>query len=155
MDEDKLLEYVREWLHYEEDTGFLFWKKSSNHGTRKVGRRAGRSVCNGYFVIKLMGKSFRVHRIIFLIKEGRFPYIIDHINRDRGDNRWSNLREVNNRENCFNRTLSKRNKTGITGIYFLKPEEVYTVTYGNIFVGMSKSLFEAACMRKSEELKYE
>jgi hypothetical protein len=41
----------------------------------------------------------------------------DHINGDRTDNRWENLRQVSAQENCKNVAMSTRNKTGCVGIY--------------------------------------
>ncbi|MHB9329419.1 HNH endonuclease [Phytobacter ursingii] len=41
---------------------------------------------------------------------------IDHINRVRNDNRWSNLREANNTENAYNRELRKDNASGTSGV---------------------------------------
>ena len=41
---------------------------------------------------------------------------IDHINHDRADNRWVNLRQVSNAENSRNRIMCTRNKSGHTGV---------------------------------------
>jgi hypothetical protein len=66
----------------------------------------------GYKQLKLSyekkQKSYKVHRIIsyaFLGLDIDNPKIkIDHIDRDRLNNKLSNLRQVTNQQNCFNRT---------------------------------------------------
>jgi hypothetical protein len=42
------------------------------------------------------------HQFAFYMTYGFIPKYIDHINRNRADNRIINLREVTNQENCFN-----------------------------------------------------
>jgi hypothetical protein len=41
---------------------------------------------------------------------------IDHINGDKRDNRWKNLREATRSENNFNAIVSRRNTTGLRGV---------------------------------------
>jgi len=67
---------------------------------------------NGYKSLDLFfegkRKHYQVHRIIafaFLGLDIENPkQVIDHKNRDKLDNRVSNLRVVSNQENCFNRS---------------------------------------------------
>ena len=46
-------------------------------------------------------------------------YIVDHINHNPLDNRKENLRKVTYKENNKNSSLSKRNKSGFNGVYFV------------------------------------
>lgn len=58
----------------------------------------------GYYIVKLNGTTKRVHRLIaktFLNNVNNLP-IVDHINRDKKDNRLDNLRYVNSSINCLN-----------------------------------------------------
>lgn len=63
----------------------------------------------GYRVIGLKGVSHYAHRLAWLIAHGAWPNnCIDHINRDRSDNRLSNLRDVSHSENMTNATRCER-----------------------------------------------
>lgn len=55
-----------------------------------------------------------LHRLVFGTK-GRESFEIDHINRNKMDNRRRNLRLATPRQNCANRK-SKTNKTGFRGV---------------------------------------
>ena len=73
--------------------------------------------CFGYYQLNIFGRPYAVHRLIFLYVTGRFPERdVDHINGDRTDNRWVNLREVTRRENMMNVGIRSNNTTGVTGV---------------------------------------
>lgn len=76
---------------------------------------------DGYLIIKVKGKQFKAHRIVWLLNYGRFPKSeIDHINRIRTDNRIENLRESNRFEQVHNRNQLPNPITGEIGIYYDK-----------------------------------
>jgi hypothetical protein len=75
---------------------------------------------NGYFRVKLHGRCYFAHRIIFAIMTDKWPdQQIDHINGERCDNRWCNLREANFSENQQNTKL-RRNSSGYMGVIWHK-----------------------------------
>ena len=109
-------EYLREILSYDPETGEFKWAVRRK-GTRGLGSTAGVTLSNGYRQIMIDGNHYLEHRLAYMWMTGDFPsQDIDHINRDRADNRWFNLRVVNKSENMFNRRLDKRNKFGYTGV---------------------------------------
>lgn len=68
-----------------------------------IGLTLGRSwkKCpDGYAIAKSGGRIFFLHRLIIGAKQGQ---IVDHINRDRLDNRLENLRIVDAKMNALNR----------------------------------------------------
>lgn len=59
---------------------------------------------NGYTYISTpFGKKVLAHRLAWLLHYGDWPVgDVDHINRDRSDNRISNLRQLNRSQNLLN-----------------------------------------------------
>lgn len=101
---------VRELVHYEPETGVLRWASKPNRRIR-VGSPAG-SLAFGYVVINIDGETYRAHRLAFLFMTGRFPTMdVDHINGNRADNRWVNLREASRELNMQNLRSTFRNKS--------------------------------------------
>ena len=145
------------------NTGTLYWKKredKSNEFNKKyAGKVAG---CldkhSGYVRVRVDGTSFRAHRIIYAMYHVACSTDkqIDHINGVRDDNRIENLRLVDNVQNNRNTVLSKKNKTGVSGMWYNKKRNKYEVTVGGVSDrhGQRKrfsDFFEACCYRKSIE----
>lgn len=73
---------------------------------------------DGYLIIKVKQRQFKAHRIAWLLHYGEFPSCeLDHINRNRLDNRIENLRESTRRQQIENRDLPLNKDTGVVGIY--------------------------------------
>jgi hypothetical protein len=94
---------VKRWLSYSPETGKIIWKRDRNNRI-KAGRLAGNWNNRGYLVIGLENKKYVASRLIWLYIHGQWPVNeIDHINRDKRDNRLVNLRDVTHAQNSFNR----------------------------------------------------
>ena len=102
----QMLEQVRALFEYRD--GMLFWRTA--RGSRaKVGERAGNLNPNGYRRVKLDGRLYREHRVIWLLVHGEEPpQYLDHIDEDKANNRIENLRAIDNAHN-IRRSLSGRN----------------------------------------------
>ena len=106
-----------EVLDYDPDTGIFKWKERvSNRIT--VGKEAGNKTLNGYMETRVLGHRFYLHRLAYFYMTGEMPSDdVDHINGDRTDNRWENLRPVSRQVNLQNRRGSNsRSSVGILGV---------------------------------------
>lgn len=110
-------EEVAKLLEYNPETGDLIWRGGPN---RKAGKVAGCArTTHGYRLISINGVSTGAHRIAWLLYYGEWPdRPIDHINRDRLDNRICNLRKANLSQNTFNACIRSNNKSGHPGVYW-------------------------------------
>ena len=83
----------------------------------------------GYYQIKLCEnskqKSHKIHRLIAIhyIPNPENKPEVDHINRDRSDNRIENLRWSTGSENMQNQGIRKNNKCGIKNISYDKKND--------------------------------
>ena len=90
-------------LLYDKDTG-IFTRKISLNTKVRIGDIAGGKDAKGYVCIRVLGKTYKAHRLAWLYVYGNMPIgEIDHINGIKDDNRISNLRDVTKSVNQQNR----------------------------------------------------
>ena len=105
-----LIQAIKENLTYNPLTGIV------GSRVRPNGNNIG---SNGYINYRILGKDIPAHHIAFVFMTGELPKLeVDHKNRIRHDNRWSNLRDVTKSVNMQNKGIQKNNTTGHTGISF-------------------------------------
>lgn len=111
-------ERLKELLTYHDDSGLF--TRNMNRGKYLKDSIAGNLSKDGYITIKLEGKVYPAHRLVWLYKHGTMPINeIDHINHNRADNRLENLRDVNRAINQQNKTEAhSNNKHGFLGVSF-------------------------------------
>lgn len=82
---------------------------------------------HGYERIAVDGNTYQAHRLAWLHVTGTWPALyIDHIDGNRSNNRWANLREASREVNNQNqRRAHKDNKTGFLGVYFHKASGLF------------------------------
>ena len=109
-------DYLRKILHYNPKTG-VFTRLVSSRG-HAVGEVAGKSVNSyGYSQIVIKQKFYKAHRLAWLYMTGEWPpHEIDHINLDKSDNRFCNLREATHSQNNANRRTQINNTAGLKGV---------------------------------------
>lgn len=155
---DLTQERLKELLHYNPDTGVFTWIKKSKRSTA-IGSIAGSKHNQGYRATSIDWKRYLLHRLAWLYVYGEFPNgFIDHINRDRSDNRISNLRVVSRSENQQNHKLSKTNKSGVAGVIWAKKDKRW---HARIWLGGKtknlgyfKTFEEAVLARKQAEKEF-
>jgi len=150
-------EYLKLILHYDPDTGIFTWLSPRVLRIKK-GNVAGVAEASGYIRVQIKGKNYSMHRLAFLYMTGAFPAEhTDHINRNRSDNRWLNLRAVSNSVNQKNAKKRSDNKSRITGVHWDARSKKWCskIKVGkSIFIGLFEDFFEAVCARKSAEVLY-
>lgn len=116
---------------------------------------------DGYMVTRMRVKDkyrmVRMHRLIMGVHETSTP-LIDHINRNKTDNRKNNLRFANKSINAMN-SKQRESTTGICGVYYredcIKPYSAHINIDGKrILLGRFNTLDEAAIARKQAEQTY-
>lgn len=102
--------------------GKIYWKKQISRV--QAGAMAGAMV-NGRLRVSYKGKSYGVHRIVYLMHNGSVPEIIDHIDGNPLNNRIENLREATQLQNMWNQKIKSTNKTGVKGVHWNKRIKKY------------------------------
>jgi hypothetical protein len=107
---------------------------------------------SGYAVRHEGRRWIPMHRVIAQIPEG---VDTDHINRDRLDNRISNLRPATKAQNNMNVSVRKDNLSGVRGVWFYKKRGRWQATIGGVkrrrYLGLFDTFEEAVAARKSAE----
>jgi len=110
---------IKKELWYEKQTG-VFRARFGN-AKSKAWRTVGCKESKGYLQIKINNRMYMAHRLAWVYETGQDPTLlnmqIDHIDQNKTNNAFANLRLVTNKQNAENRGLNFRNKTGIRGVY--------------------------------------
>jgi hypothetical protein len=142
------------------DHGIFTWKHTMG-GKAKKGQEAGSLTVNGYVAISIDQKDYLAHRLMWMYVYGDFPLLnIDHIDRDKTNNRPVNLRLATNKQNAENTSLKSKNSSGHRGVFFrkhLKKNPWHVSIMSNkktIHIGYFPTLDSAIEARKLAEDKY-
>lgn len=151
-DNELTQEGLKKLVTYDKDTGLFFNTK---------GKQIGHVCPKGYVLASIKGKQRRLHQMAWLYTNGytpTSPYELDHINRNKTDNRLFNLREITHQENCTNGSVRVNSTSGVTGVNFHKGSNKWIA---HISIGGQKKQLiatadfnEAVKARKTAELKY-
>jgi hypothetical protein len=150
-------EEARSRLEYDPISGWLKWRESPRYGINAGDRAGTPHGADGYRTVVVNRKTYREHRLAWLIHTGEWPEDeIDHINRDRQDNRWANLRVLNKAQNQQNAPRVKADtKTGLVGVYLQGGRWVARISKDKrpIHLGVFDSAGAALAARVEAELR--
>lgn len=143
------LEALAKLVVYDRETGEF---------TALDGRPLGARHSKGYVSISAGGHKALAHRLAWFIVMGREPTHIDHINRIRADNRWSNLREADAGLNQCNRSVAANNTSGVAGVALDRHGrkwQAYIKRFGKrVHLGVFERFDDAVSARKAAEVRF-
>lgn len=164
------IEYLRECFDYDPETGVLKWReRPRSHfrtergwrcaNSQRAGTLAGSPTSYGYLSVRVDGRPYLVHRIIFAIANNLdmadVPSEVDHEDTDRSNNRADNLRPATHAENAQNTGLRANNTSGVKGVTWSKQHNKWHVRiYVNkkcFQLGYFHSLDDATTARESAQ----
>lgn len=157
-------------LKYEPETGRLFWlerpksmfpddKQARLWNAQYAGKEAFTASNYGYLRSQIGNVFCFAHRVAWTLFYQATPQgQIDHIDRDRANNRISNLRVVTNAENNRNKKMHPTSTTGINGVSFYKRSGKWraqiAVNQVRMCLGYFDTIDEAAAAREKANHKY-
>jgi len=105
MKEYPTQEYLKSILTYRD--GMLYWKVLVKTNM-PIGSRAGTKNSKGYRHVVIDKTRYLEHRLIWIWHNGNIvsDLVIDHIDRNKENNKIENLRALTNSQNLHNRTNS-------------------------------------------------
>lgn len=103
---------------------------------------------DGYVRVTFEYCRFMAHRLAWLHVTGEWPSDkIDHRDLDRSNNRWVNLREATQSQNCANAPLTRRNTSGFKGACFDKSNGKFVASVRfqgrHVHLGYFQTAYEA------------
>ena len=124
--DDEWLPILSRWKWHAQDSGW------GHYAMRTIGSRSGK-------------QRIYMHRYITMAPDG---LEVDHINRDKLDNRWDNLRIVKPSWNRANKAPQVNNKTGFKGVCWDNTHSCYVAhiqhQYKQFNLGQFATAVEAA-----------
>ena len=113
---------LNELFTYDAHQGLLRWRVRKTM-RKPIGSLAGGLNGSGYITVRIDNKAYLAHRLIWKMVTGEEPDVIDHISRERNDNRMSNLRNCTAADNAANRSMHSNNTSGFTGVSWDKEKK--------------------------------
>lgn len=156
-----IVENAQQLWDYDPETGRIYWKEPKCNGAIKAGQEAGSTTTSGYREVRVGRKPVLVHRVIWFLCYGELPRCqLDHINRDRADNRVCNLRIAYNNasDNNQNRAVGKNNTSGYKGVIWNPKNSRWIVRLKHkgrsMYFGSYLDIKDAIAARKRAEAEH-
>lgn len=152
-------EELKKHIHYDPFTGeFLRIGYYDGWGNYvKTENKLDKLSGEGYLILSIQGNRYKAHRLVFLYVDNipvNSDFYVDHINGDRSDNKYSNLRMVDISTNMKNKGLYVNSSTGVIGVskFGDRFRARINVNGRRISLGLFDTIEEAAKVRKEYEI---
>jgi hypothetical protein len=98
-------DYLNSLLYYDKEQGTLHWLPQQGKRCNNTKTRAGSFATRGYRIIRIDGRLYQEHRIIWVMHNGLISsnLDIDHIDRNPSNNKLENLRLATRSLNNINK----------------------------------------------------
>lgn len=137
------------------NTGNIFIFDDTEENYRKLNGYSWYESNNGYLQSTINHKNNYAHHLILPKRKG---YDVDHINRNKKDNRSKNLRYVSRSQNAFNQNLRFNSTSHVTGVNWHKQNNKWrayiTINGKMLSLGCYNNINDAIKARKEAENKY-
>lgn len=130
---------------YDPVSGKLSWITSCKG--RQKEKAIGTLNKSGYLVFQYRYKQYKTHRVAWFLQNRVWPTQIDHINKDKSDNRLANLRDATHSINQHNREMPLPS-SGLVGACYRKNKNKWSASIRlnnkSVFLGNFDSPEEAS-----------
>jgi hypothetical protein len=171
------IEILRRLIAYDPRTGSMTWLKASPDMFDLGKRHSPETRCaiwnakysgkpaliyrekaRPYAYGDILGKKAYAHRVAAALMTGCWPDTVDHIDGDKSNNAWANLRCVSVSENMKNTPLRSDNNSGHPGVYWDKSRGKWAaegISDGKkTYLGRHATLEAARAARRNFELTH-
>ena len=141
------IELLQSMFSYDAATGHIKHKRT--WGSIRAGDIAGTEHASGYIDVKILGVSYRAHRVAWALATGSWPdFEVDHIDGVRHNNKWLNLQKSNDLHNAGNNARIRK-AGGYPGVTWAGKS--WCVRYKGKNLGNRSNLLDAIASRKQAE----
>lgn len=157
-------DWLRDHFEYDPETGRFkrLWPVITGRGSVRylAGTLTGSMHKDGYIYMGINKRLYVEHRLAWLWMTGSWPKAeIDHIDGNRSNNRWDNLREATVQQNRMNSIGQRSRKNPYPGVYRAPCKKVAHIAQIKvdrevIYLGRFDTAEQAYEARKDAERKY-
>lgn len=151
------IDFGKYFLYDETSPSYLRWgveQRSGQYGNIVNCNKldiAGTIHHSGYWAVSLFAEEFRVHRVVLRLHGVKVDgYQVDHIDGDRKNNKYENLRIVEASLNSRNHTMRKDNTSGVVGVSFHARNNSWSATWHDLLTGKLRTK-NFACKKYGEK----